>query len=112
MQENNAMVCWDNDLRFCNFIERIEDEESIEEIVSDEEMPALEEHESSEDKETLAYVKENEENEFGPTFLFEGLEMIDPCSVYNIREEKVCNVIISGEEESRKYEKKMKKCLR
>ena len=62
-QENNAMVQWDEDIRFCNLIERAKDEDSIEE------MPFLEDNESSKD----------EEDKFKPTFLFKGLELIDLC---------------------------------
>ena len=98
------MVFGDNEKRFCNLIEQVEDKEPIKKNVSDEEKPILEDHESFGDKKTLAYVEDDEEVKCGPTFLFEGLEAIDLCSVCKMREEKPCNIIISGKDESSKDE--------
>ena len=69
MQENNSMVCWVDDKIFCNFIEGVEDKESIKDILR---MATLEEHKRSRGKETLAYVEDYEEDEFGPTFCLKG----------------------------------------
>ena len=69
-QENNAMVQWYEDTRFCNLIIHAEDEDSIKE------MPLLEDHKSS----------KNKKDKFKPTFLFKGLELINPHLAYNVNE--------------------------
>ena len=92
---------WDE--RSFNFIacESNEEEETTKES-ADNNMPAWEEHKSSEDATTLEYIttanensdytfafkKENEDK----TFVFKGIDKIDPL--------KMCNIIYSGEEES------------